>query len=212
MTTEFAKKIWDDLNTFDCSSMVEKKGNLNYLSWANAWTTLMSVYPASTFASDGELRQPDGSIEVKVMVTVAEYDLFITRTMSLPVMDNRNNAILAPNARDISDTRMRCLVKCIALFGLGLSLYRGEDIPRDNPPAKASKPAAKTKMPTPEQYALIQEYDKVKNDKHPDGLFSKRHHAWLGLDKENVNQPDSHWNTMSYSQAAVLIKEAQETE
>jgi len=52
------------------------------------------------------------------------------------VMDHRNKAIVNPTSRDVSDARMRCLVKCIALFGLGFSLYAGEDLPLvlvDNP-------------------------------------------------------------------------------
>ena len=46
--------------------------------------------------------------------------------MTLPVMNNRNQAIQNPNARDISVAQMRCLVKCIALFGLGIGLYLGD--------------------------------------------------------------------------------------
>jgi len=49
--------------------------------------------------------------------------------MWLPVMDNRNKAIVLPTARDISDARMRCLVKAIAMHGLGIYLYAGEDLP-----------------------------------------------------------------------------------
>jgi hypothetical protein len=44
-------------------------------------------------------------------------------------MDNRNKAIVLPTARDISDARMRCLVKAIAMHGLGIYLYAGEDLP-----------------------------------------------------------------------------------
>jgi hypothetical protein len=49
--------------------------------------------------------------------------------MQLPVMDNRNNAIVNPDARKISDASMRCLAKCIATFGIGLYIYAGEDLP-----------------------------------------------------------------------------------
>ena len=51
------------------------------------------------------------------------------RLMWLPVMDNRNQAIPNPNTRQISDSKMRCLVKALALFGLGLDVYAGSDIP-----------------------------------------------------------------------------------
>ncbi len=197
MNNEFAKQVWADLNAFDCSPMVEKKGRLNYLSWANAWTTLMSLYPASTFAFNGDLVQPDGSIEVSVTVAVTEGDDHITRTITLPVMDNRNDAVLAPNAREISDTRMRCLTKCIALFGLGLFLYRGEDIPKD------TKPPAK--MPTDAQYAKIQELHKGIG-----GTLPIRRGKWLNLDKPEIaDLPDSNWNKMTAEQAKTIIKESE---
>jgi len=44
-------------------------------------------------------------------------------------MDHRNKAIVNPTSRDVSDARMRCLVKCIAMFGLGHYIYAGEDLP-----------------------------------------------------------------------------------
>ena len=49
--------------------------------------------------------------------------------MWLPVMDNRNKAVPNPTSRDISDARMRCLVKAIAMHGLGAYIYAGEDLP-----------------------------------------------------------------------------------
>ena len=49
--------------------------------------------------------------------------------MWLPVMDNRNKSIVNPTTRDISDARMRCLVKAIAMHGLGIYIYAGEDLP-----------------------------------------------------------------------------------
>jgi len=73
---------------------------------------------------------------------------------------------------------------------------------RDNPPAKASKPAAKTKMPTPAQYALIQQLNK-------DGKLSARRKGWI---EKNPDAKDSNWNTMTASQAATIIKEVQETD
>jgi len=50
--------------------------------------------------------------------------------MWLPVMDNRNNSIQNPTSRAISDQKMRCLVKAIAMHGLGHYIYAGEDLPK----------------------------------------------------------------------------------
>jgi len=49
--------------------------------------------------------------------------------MWLPVMDFRNNSISNPNSRQISDAKMRALVKCLAMLGLGHYIYAGEDLP-----------------------------------------------------------------------------------
>ncbi len=110
------------LSRKDVSAGVERKGNLDYLSWAYAWNALCEEHPDSDFYFEEPTTFPDGSVMVKVSVTVNER----TRTMQLPVMNHRNQAIQSPNARDISDAQMRCLVKCIALFGLGIGLYLGD--------------------------------------------------------------------------------------
>ena len=110
------------LSRKDVSAGIERKGNLDYLSWAYAWNALCEEHPDSDFYFEEPTTFPDGSVMVKVAVTVNDH----TRTMQLPVMDHRNKAIQNPNARDISDAQMRCLVKCIALFGLGIGLYLGD--------------------------------------------------------------------------------------
>ena len=115
-------EIWNTLSKVDVSAHIEKKGRLDYLSWANAWSMLMAHYPQAEFRIHKEKRRGDETVECRVTVTIDE----CSRTMWLPVMDNKNNAVQAPDMRQISDTRMRCLVKCLSLFGLGISLYSGE--------------------------------------------------------------------------------------
>ena len=70
---------------------------------------------------------PDGSASVHVTVSIGD----LARSMWLPVMDNRNNAISNPTSRQISDAKMRCLVKCIAILGLGHYIFAGEDLPSE---------------------------------------------------------------------------------
>ena len=119
-------EIWQKLSAVDCSKHIEKKGNLSYLSWAWAWGTLMEHYPQATYRIHKERVQPDGTLECRVSVSIDD----CTRMMWLPAMDNRNNAIERPTSRQISDARMRCLVKCISMFGLGHYIYAGEDLPQ----------------------------------------------------------------------------------
>ena len=119
------KTTWEVLSALDVSKHVEEKGNLSYLSWAWAWGTLMNIYPESSYEFDEPVFYDNGSCEVWVTITVDG----MSRKMWLPVMDFRNNSVPNPSSRQISDTRMRCLVKCLAMFGLGFSLYAGEDLP-----------------------------------------------------------------------------------
>ena len=118
-------EVFKTLSKLDCSKHIEKKGKLSYLSWTWAWQKLMEHYPSSSFEFHANEVLEDGSVTVSCTVTVEG----IARTMWLPVMDNRNDAIKNPDSRKISDAKMRCLVKCIALHGLGLYIYAGEDLP-----------------------------------------------------------------------------------
>ena len=130
--TPFSQTVWSTLSAINVSEHIEKKGNLSYLSWSWAWQTLMDHYPCSKYEFGENTVYPDGSVEVNCTVTVIRDSgtEHVARSMWLPVMDNRNHAICNPNARQISDTKMRCLVKCIAIHGLGLYIYAGEDLPQ----------------------------------------------------------------------------------
>ena len=120
------ESVWKPLSAIDVTKNVEKKGKLSYLSWAWAWSTLMEHYPDSTYTFTDPNTLDNGTVEVQVTVTVKG----VSHTMWLPVMDNRNQSIANPTSRDVSDARMRCLVKCIGMHGLGLYLYAGEDLPQ----------------------------------------------------------------------------------
>jgi hypothetical protein len=65
-------------------------------------------------------------------------------------MDNRNNAKVNPNSRDVSDAKMRCLVKTLALFGLGHYIYAGEDLPPSGKEEKVEEKVVKAEKPKKE--------------------------------------------------------------
>lgn len=138
--------IWSTLSSINVNDHVEKKQGFSYLSWAWAWGVLMERFPDSKFSferfENGEevFRYADGTAEVRCALTINGF----TRTMWLPVMDHRNAAIKNPNARDVNDAKMRCLVKAMALFGLGHYIYAGEDLP-DAAKAAKPEPAAEVK-------------------------------------------------------------------
>lgn len=109
-----------------------KKNNLDYISWANAYRGVMKH-----FANDFSYKvlkdpntllpyfQSEGGAMVFTEVTIAGN----TREMWLPVMDFKGGAVTKPNMVQVNKAIMRCLAKNIAMFGLGLELYAGEDIP-----------------------------------------------------------------------------------
>ncbi len=100
-------------------SAIENKNNLSFLAWAYAWKQLCLNYPDSTFEFLPDLIHANDTVTCKTSVTVNGKAM----TMWLPVMNNRNASIQNPTSREISDSRMRCLVKCIAMHGLGINLY-----------------------------------------------------------------------------------------
>ena len=116
--------------SLDCGQFIEKRGNLTYLSWASAWDRVLREDPTANYHvhqfADGPVqRMPTKGWMVWVDVTIHG----LTRTAYLPVMDNRNQAIAEPDAFAINKTIQRALAKGIAMHGLGLYVYRGEDVP-----------------------------------------------------------------------------------
>jgi hypothetical protein len=133
--TTFAS-IWATLSQVDVSDRIEKKQNLSFLSWSWAWGTLMEHYPQAEYCfQEPAEAQRDGSVMVYCTVTIDG----LSRQMWLPVMDFKNQAISNPDAVQVNKAKMRCLVKCLAMFGLGHYIYAGEDLPS----AEADKAAEK---------------------------------------------------------------------
>jgi len=141
------KNIWDTLSSVDCNEHTEKKGGLTYLSWAWAWGILMEYYPSATFEFADNETHADGSMTVHCTVTIGECQ----RSMWLPVMDYKNAAIKSANSRDISDNKMRCLTKTLALMGLGHYIYSGEDTVNAGSNAQTVKAQAKKPPPAKEK-------------------------------------------------------------
>lgn len=128
--------IFKTLNAINVNENTEKKGNLTYLSWAWAWTKVKEVYPDANYKikTYGELNKPylyDEDLGYMVFTQVTIEDT--THEMWLPVMDFKNKAMMKGQATmfDINKTIMRCLTKNLGMFGLGLYIYAGEDLPAE---------------------------------------------------------------------------------
>lgn len=150
------KSVFDTLNNINVNDFTEKKGRFTYLSWSDAITEVLKVYPETTWVvhefdfpvnnqrQDEQgyygswIKQPymetKSGCYVKVSVTIDN----ITRTQIHPVLDNRNQPVLSPNSFQINTSILRCLTKCLSLFGLGLYIYRGEDLPEEEKPNSIS--------------------------------------------------------------------------
>lgn len=134
MTNE---NYFKELSSLDVGNYIEKKGQFSYLSWAWAVEQIKLYDPQASWETrwftnpnTGETLPyalgPNGAF-VEVTVTVKG----ITHKQIQPVMDFKNKSIANPDAMDVNKAIQRCLVKCIALHGLGLYIYAGEDLPND---------------------------------------------------------------------------------
>lgn len=139
---------YERLREINVTGHVEQKNGLNYLSWAWAWDEVMKAYPNATYEIERFDNKPylyDEKAGYMVFTKVKIKDM--EREMWLPVMDANNKAMLdheytyktkygekkveQASMFDINKTIMRCLVKNLAMFGLGLALYSGEDLPEE---------------------------------------------------------------------------------
>lgn len=112
------------LAAINVNDKLEKKNGLSYLSWAWAVDQLLRVDPGATWEY-GEPLPFGETLMVRCTVTAFNKPM----TSYLPVMDYKNRAIPNPDAFAVNTAMQRCLVKAIALHGLGLYIYAGEDIP-----------------------------------------------------------------------------------
>ena len=118
---------YEELRKIDVSEKIERKNSLSYLSWAWAVDTLLLNDPTATWSYS----QPAQFGEtMMVFCTVTAFGK--SMTAQLPVMDYRNKAIPNPDSFAVNTAMQRCLAKAIALHGLGLYIYAGEDLPPDD--------------------------------------------------------------------------------
>ncbi|RMC36949.1 DUF1071 domain-containing protein [Lactobacillus sp. ESL0236] len=152
--TESKKSVFDTLSEIDVKPYLDKKGRLDYLSWANAWKLVKRAYPDANYkitefpeyiltkegwvatGRDVDYRQTAAGYEVEAVVTIEGQEY----SSKLFVMDYRNKALSQATYFEINKTQQRALVKALAIAGLGLSVYAGEDLPEEKSNGQVSKP------------------------------------------------------------------------
>ena len=127
------KSVFKTLSEVAINDKVEQKGKIKYLSWANAWSMLKQNYPSAqrivyedpatgwNYFTDGRTAW----VKVGVIVEGQEHIDY------LPIMDFRNQAITIDklNQFEVNKSIQRSTAKAIAMHGLGLQLWTGEDLP-----------------------------------------------------------------------------------
>ena len=194
--------IFKTLSEINVNNHVEQKGKFNYLSWAWAVAELRLASPTATW----EVVKTDGlpfcktecGYFVEVSVTVEG----ITLSQIHPVLDNQNKTIPVPNAFQINTSIQRCLVKAIALHGLGLYIYAGEDLPDTEEVPTIGRAAQALKVDVPALVKQITDtqsltdllkvfsevYPKTKNDPVATKLIIAAKDEMKSLFEETVNE------------------------
>jgi hypothetical protein len=138
---ESKKTVFERLSAINVNIHIEKKKDLSYLSWAWAWSETKRACPDATY----KIGETDYDESLGFMCHTTVTIEGETLEMWLPVMDGANKSMLkksytyttrygdksveAATTFDINKTIMRCLVKNLAMFGLGIYIYAGEDLP-----------------------------------------------------------------------------------
>ena len=130
------------LNQINVSDHLERKGDFAYLSWPYAVTQLRLADPTAVW----EVRRYDGlpylKTETGYFVEVAVTVQGVTLSQIHPVLDAKNQTVFEPTAYQVNTSIQRALVKAIALHGLGLYVYAGEDLPNGEEQSKAQPKVA----------------------------------------------------------------------
>jgi hypothetical protein len=123
------KNSFEVLSSINVEKDVKEKNGMRYLPWASAIKHLLGLYPNATWHhktwGDLPYLQTKAGCFVEVSVTIDD----TTRTQLHPILDFRNKPILEPNAFQVNSSIQRALAKAIALHGLGLYIFDGEDLP-----------------------------------------------------------------------------------
>jgi hypothetical protein len=196
----------DLLLNLDVTKHIEKKGKLSYLSWAWAWTEAIKADPKATYKIemfDGKCYMDiNGTAMVFVTVTIFDKPM----TCQLPVMNYKNEAIKNPDAFDINTAIMRCMTKALALHGLGMHIYAGEDLPDPNRkgPGPIITPKSDVQIPEEEKVFLREmaaSCEELVGDGNAEGAYKMVLEAALEVDQQTWL-----WSQLAPSTRAAIKK------
>ncbi len=184
------KSTFQTLMALNCQAHVEKKGKFSYLSWPWAVQMLRETDATATWDVTRFEGLPYLKTEVGYFVEVAVTVQGVTLSQIHPVLNANNKPIDSPTSFDINTSIQRCLVKAIALHGLGLYVYAGEDLP---PGAPAD---------TPEEPPGMAETLRALREEALEGTAALKH-AWQAIPEEQRNWLKSELESLK--KAAALV-------
>jgi hypothetical protein len=158
---EASVNYFSELYKVDVSKHIEKKGKFSYVSWPFAVAELKKRHPDATWEVCRFDGAPFMSTNAGVFVEVAVTVNGCTLSQIHPVLNGQNRPIAQPNAFDINTSIQRALVKAIALHGLGLFVYAGEDLPEGE---QVEQPAPE--KPTLTNARFAQAMERIKDGKY----------------------------------------------
>ena len=144
--------MFNALHSADLSEETEKKANLTYISWSQAWKVFKIFYPSATYKifTNPNTGLPVFESEMGLMVHTSVQADGIEYEDWLPVMDYNNRAmksvpytiqvydkqskqyiekrIEAATTFDCNSAIQRSMVRAIARHGLGLYIYNGSNV------------------------------------------------------------------------------------
>ena len=198
--------VFETLFQKNVNDNVEKKKTgkteLSYLSWSWAWAEVKKLFPDARYEIL-KFQSANGTLLPYLYDEKTGYMVFtnvtidnLTHEMWLPVMDGANKAMkgeeytystryngektVEPASMfDVNKTIMRCLVKNLAMFGLGLYIYSGEDLPEEPPlPDLSDKELIEKYLSqNPQNKTSVDEYFKTKSE-HEVAEMMKNYIDW----------------------------------
>lgn len=145
------QEVFKTLNSLNFNNNIKEKLGLKYLSWAYAWEELMTRYPDAkmtihkrTVTTTEEIKYESKTITNTYTTEVpyftdgrtcwVEVSVEINgkrHTEMLAIMNNKMQSVRleAITSVEVNKAIQRCFVKACARHGLGLYIFRGEDLP-----------------------------------------------------------------------------------
>jgi hypothetical protein len=195
------KTSFEKLYELNVNDKTENKNGLTYLSWAWAWAEFKKAHPDATY----EVKKfenglpyaydPNTGYMVYTTVTVDE----LTHEMWLPVMDSNNKAmknvpyeaktkyktftVQPATMFDINKAIMRCLTKNLAMFGLGLYIYAGEDLPDTGDDPETESPEGRSYRPPKKAQNNAQNEDPLIDAKQAEQIAGLANSKGISVDE-----------------------------